>query len=93
MFLAITHKYLGSSTTVGLGLTKTQAAREGAFLFEAHVRVTEKARRAERAAQRGADDKLARKKARKARKDAKKEKALRELMLEPALNQVLPRAS
>lgn len=81
-----------SATTVGLGLTKTQAAREGAFLFEAHVRATEKARREERAALRGADEKLARKQARKARKAAKKEKALRELTLEPAPNQVLPRA-
>ncbi|KAG9128183.1 hypothetical protein FRC07_003733 [Ceratobasidium sp. 392] len=83
----------GSTTSVGLNLTKTQAAREGAFLFEAHVRKAEKTRRLERAAQRGTTAKLARKKARKARKAAKREEALRNLVLEPAPNQVLPQAS
>ncbi|KAG8703204.1 hypothetical protein FRC08_003010 [Ceratobasidium sp. 394] len=83
----------GSTTSVGLNLTKTQAAREGAFLFEAHVRKAEKARRLERAVQRGAVAKLARKKARKARKAAKREEALRNLVLESAPNQVLPPAS
>ncbi|QRW01739.1 hypothetical protein RhiLY_00736 [Ceratobasidium sp. AG-Ba] len=80
----------GSVTTVGLNLTKAQASREGAFLFEAHIRKTEKARQRERAVQRGAVAKLERKKARKARKVAKREQALRNLILEPAPNQALP---
>ncbi|KAB5595535.1 hypothetical protein CTheo_996 [Ceratobasidium theobromae] len=80
----------GSVTTLGLNLTKKQAAREGLFLFEAHMREAKKARQAERAVQRGAGEKLARKKARKARKAMKRDEALRNLVLEPAANQVLP---
>lgn len=83
----------GSVTTVGLGLTKAQAAREATFLFEAHVRKTEKVRQREKAVQRGAVAKLERKKARKARKAAKREQALRGLVLEPAPNQVVPASS
>ncbi|CAE6425688.1 unnamed protein product [Rhizoctonia solani] len=81
-----------SVTTVGLNLTKKQAAKEGLFLFETHIREKEKARRAERAEQRGAVAKLERKKVRKARKAKKIEESLRNLVLEDAKNQVLPTA-
>lgn len=54
------------------------------------MREAKKARQAERAVQRGAGEKLARKKARKARKAMKRDEALRNLVLEPAANQVLP---
>ncbi|QRW15960.1 hypothetical protein RhiXN_03961 [Rhizoctonia solani] len=79
-----------SVTTIGLNITKKQAAKEGIFLFEAHVREADKARRAERAEQRGAVAKLERKKVRKARKAKKIEESLRNLVLEDAKNQVLP---
>ncbi|KAG8689106.1 hypothetical protein FRC11_004084 [Ceratobasidium sp. 423] len=79
-----------SATTLGLNLTKKQAAKEGLFLFEAHIREAEKARRAKRAEQRGAVAKLERKKIRKARKEKKREEALKNLVLEGAKNQVLP---
>ncbi|CUA70268.1 hypothetical protein RSOLAG22IIIB_00621 [Rhizoctonia solani] len=79
-----------SVTTLGLGLTKKQATKEGLFLFEVHMRETEKARKAKRAEQRGAIAKLERKKMRKERKEKKREEALRNLVLEDAENQVLP---
>ncbi|KAH7343885.1 hypothetical protein B0J17DRAFT_644339 [Rhizoctonia solani] len=80
----------GSATTLGLNLTKKQATKEGLFLFEAHMREAEKARRTERAEKRGAVAQLERKKVRKARKDKKREDALRNLVLGDAKNQVLP---
>ncbi|CAE6527332.1 unnamed protein product [Rhizoctonia solani] len=79
-----------SVATLGLNLTKKQAAKEGLFLFETHIREAEKARRVERAEQRGAVAKLERKKIRKARKEKKREEALRNLVLDKAENQVLP---
>ncbi|KAJ1308562.1 hypothetical protein OPQ81_004261 [Rhizoctonia solani] len=83
-------KTSSSVTTLGLNLTKKQATKEGLFLFEAHIREVDKARRAERAEHRGAVAKLERKKVRKARKEKKREDALRNLVLKEAPNQVLP---
>ncbi|KDN40833.1 hypothetical protein RSAG8_07851, partial [Rhizoctonia solani AG-8 WAC10335] len=79
-----------SVTTLGLNLTKKQAAKEGLFLFEAHIREAARARGAARAEQRGAVAKLERKKIRKERKEKKREEALRNLALDGAKNQVLP---